>query len=246
MENLQNLSLQSISNMMAELGTLIDPNAEISVPEKIAEAAFEALRRTNEIETTTLIVRGLIIRKIRRHNLWSYLPNSYNTIEDAIEAETGLSRTQQSIAENLAEVVVPYLQQKYDNPMEILGQIPRSNIAEVMPVLRTLLTGEKSKSERVNRKARELAQEFGDPLAAADFVLETASQLPTAELRSMLRGETEPIQAIVYTRDEQTYLLARLTPDQVEALYRLSLFSITPLVDVDPQQIKIVRELINE
>lgn len=211
-------------------------------PERLAQAAIEAIKRTNEIETTALIARGHLISMIKRRNLWEYLPNRYNSAEEAIEAETGLSRTQQSIAETLASVLLPYASER--GMLERITQIPKSNLAEILPVARTLITGEASKSKRVNEKATELMHEFGDPDTALEHVLSLAETLPTAELRRSLQRDTDPIQFVLYVNGDRMFLLAEVDEPQVECLRRMSFVEMTTVVNEPPNRLPILKSIL--
>src|SRR5512141_2736311 len=78
--------------------------------ERAAIVEVEALKLTNGIDLTALLLRGRILAKIRTQNLLNVHPEHYVSLADMASANAlGISSTELSNTDALCNVIFPYL-----------------------------------------------------------------------------------------------------------------------------------------
>ena len=201
---------------------------EYTGPEIMAMKMFEELRLIGGMDLAALVMRGSRIKQIREMNLAYVHPAKYASMEEAIETEAKISRTQQSVITNLYEHVLPYVQQKLGiSPEQFWEEISPSNASDVVPHLRQLTTGEPSKSEGVRNYVDKLLEETGGNIPVAVETILERSKGTNKELRRELRGDgTPPVLASIYYKQDSNgkiigmFMLAEVTEDQVTMMRR--------------------------
>lgn len=222
-----------------------------TVPEALAMVTFRMLEETNGLDLATIILRGKLMRDIEVNGRHEYMPGAFATVEEAIEAKGHLSRTQQSIIRGLRDVVFPYVQDKLGMSIpEFWSQVGKSNAQEIIPHLKSLITGEKSKSEKVNKAVAALLEEVGDgdeeetKQAAIEQLLE-AAQLTNNQLRAKLDpSHTPSIPLTIMRYNGSIIMLAEVSDDQLDMLMRVAGTKIDPVWTKDsPDRIPLLRKL---
>lgn len=192
----------------------------------------EALRQTNGLELATVLIRGEIIDTIVGSNLTTQHPNQYESLRD-MARDQGISHSELSKTQVLCGVVFPYLRDILNvNVTEMWEQIGKSKFTDMLPYLRVLMTGEDSNSTQVNDTVVLLREEFlrarvtageTEPMSEEAVnqvlvvqLLQEGALLPTRRLRERLRPErTPPIETVYLRHGDVTYVMARLSVDQV-------------------------------
>jgi hypothetical protein len=200
-------------------------------PQKMAMLAFEKLRLTSGIELTTMLLRGKFLETIEKHHLYAEMPgNEGGDMEAAVEDYANLSRTQQSVIMNLYRIVLPYIQDELGRDInEFWESSKKSNLYDALPFLRAVITGERSKSKKVNDVVEKLHIEFmqagykdldARKRAIVEHILDQTT-LTNDEMTKVLQGgEEELFNAIVLRRNGTAYLIMELDHDQLERMQR--------------------------
>jgi hypothetical protein len=200
--------------------------------EQNAIVLTEALRLVRSLDLTAIMLRDKMLKEIEDTGAWSEHPERFQGLQ-ALAQYVGLSITQLSYEGTVCRVVFPYFATLGITPVEIFDRISRSNLNEIVPVLRIMITGEQSARPATN----EAATRFLDNAAAS---LRTAGENPTpndirdqavqdlfengatmtqqAIRRHIRPSRTAPMDPVVITRGGRRYVIAAMDEDQYEAL----------------------------
>lgn len=191
-------SLQSLQDTLMEAArqsidaAIGDGLAEYTDLNRRAMYVTEALRLTSGLDLSTVLMRGALIKQIEDENLVGVHPNGYANLT-ALARDAGIASVSElSNIRDLCEVVFPFIQ-------NILGwdlkdtweKVGKSNFRELVPALRSMITGEDADHESV----RQAVAQMLDSSAAEMIINEEATQdtLDDSEVRrnaieSLLRG----------------------------------------------------------
>jgi len=125
---------------------------------------------------------GIILAQIARDELWRFHPAGYESLEDFLN---GIGVTPSIASHVIAweETVFDFIEEVGYNPTEIL-HVNMTNLKLITPHLRSLATGEESKSKRVREEVSGLLKRFdGDRKEAGKYLLEQAMTHPNRALR---------------------------------------------------------------
>jgi hypothetical protein len=233
-----------------------------SGPELLSMIQFEKLRMANDLDLASVLIKGKILKDIEDKNLWSVHPEHFSSLEDAARYYK-ISKSMLSNVRDWYNHIFPYLQEKMGMSIpEIWEEIGVSNFREITPVLKSLITGERSKALSVNSSVEHIledieatAQAAGQDLdengkkeMAVEWALDAATRT-NDELRKAIRPERTPnILAALMQRNGTTYLLAELTEDQVIMLRRIAGshfdFAYVDLEQDPPHRVPLVKQLL--
>lgn len=209
--------------------------------ERRAMIAAEALRLTSGMDLAAILTRGEIIAQIQREGLISVHPNGYADLT-ALAREQGISVGELSDTRALCEIIFPYITNVLGRSLaEIWAEIGKSSMRELVPALRSLITGEEAAHGSVrtavetllNNAAAELITEGvpQDELEVDDVrmravigLLQQGATLPTRELRRTVRPtRTPPVQSTTMSvAEEEWFTVLHITSqDQYDMLMRL-------------------------
>lgn len=221
------------------LGT-IGPQDGYTDTERMAMIALEELRLVRGFDLYAITRRGELIRDIEERGLWSRHPNGFASMEEAAAAQ-GISKSEYSNIRDMTQVIFPYMRDTMGLTIAVVFEnINKSNMRELVPVLKALITGEAPASgstrEAVNAAMRDAedgliqvanANGEGTPSRervrnqAVSDLLTAGEQMNNRDLRARLRPSRTPaISPAVVRRGDQIYFTALLTEDQLTALTR--------------------------
>lgn len=225
-------------------------NEAYTTPQKMAILKFHMLNLTGDLDLPPLMVRGKILEEIHNMKLWSQLPGSYSTEEEAIEAEANMSRTEAIRTRDLYTVVFPFVQNKMglSIPEFWASARSKSNIFDLVPLMKVAITGELSRSEGVNEAVKRIKEEVGDDTEKmVDHMIDLAGTVSNRNLRDVIRP-TDKIAAVLARRNGTTYMLAELTNDEADRIRNMKGFEVSEvsLEEYEVKQIPVARRLIGE
>ena len=217
-------------------------------PQKVAMIQFKMLEEASGLDLPPLLVKGRILDDIHRMSLWTQLPGEFQSEEEAVEAVGKLSRSEQSNIKDLHGVIFPFVK-KYLSMSEAefwMAARNKSNIREVVPYMKAVITGELSNRDSVNEAVQRLQESAGSD--KADIVVEHIIELASAETNKSLRQYLRPvvpIQAALLRRNGTSYFIAEVDTDDTQRLLSSTMFVIdhVNLEEYTPQQVPMVRRL---
>lgn len=220
-------------NVQAFLENIHDNN-NFTITEKQALVKLEQLKLIGDLTLAEILLRGQVIAEIEAQGLWNAHPMGFSSMEEAAAAQ-GISQSEYSNIRDLNEIIFPYLTQHDYNIADLWESIGKSKFRELIPLLKRAITGEESRSQRVEAIfENELddiyasAQANGEQVTeeeARDILIDQlvqAGQLPVRELRQRMRPEPRPtLQGFrLPFRDDHTILMVVMGPNQQEVINR--------------------------
>ena len=212
---------QSIESVARQAVNDIIGDDEYTETEIEAMVVGKKMELTNVLDLAAILFRGKFIGDIESGNLVMYHPGQYRNLEEMAE-DNGVSKTELSKSINLVQIIFPrLLELGYDIPT-VWANIGKSNLGEMVPVLRQLITGEESSSERVRNAVGNMlndvaasAQVANEELTeeeitnrAIQAIVRDGQELSFRELRAQINGNEETPEP----EDGQT-----ATPDTTQA-----------------------------
>ncbi len=262
---LQRAAEQNVREQAGDGYTQVEMRAMVTV---------EQLKLVNGLDLAAILLRGKLIRQIEEEALWTVHPGHYITF-DQMAREQGISASELSNVKDLCTVIFPYFEDVLGVPVaRVFENIGKSNMRELVPVLKAIITGQPSASASVNRSvdrilddivATELAAGHELPegedgqyflrRAAVEQLVE-AGQLTNTQLRARIRPErTAALEPYVVNRGSRRLVLMEVDEDQYTLLNRrLNGYMDVVTVDLpqDPTQrqreavrIPVIREVLN-
>jgi len=201
--------------------------------EKMAMVEFEMLSLTRHYDLMSIAIRSEILQRIDNKNLWSVLPGNYNSLEEAIQEKGHISKSEYSNIVDLTNIVFPFVRDVLKRSVvEFWDSYGKSNIREIIPYLKAIITKASSSSNRVNSLVETIYEEVDGYLpdnvdavsrtVAAVNLLLSKAEGTNRTLRQELRAEnTPPITAYTYNNGKY-YITASMDEDQWLLLQRLS------------------------
>jgi hypothetical protein len=208
--------------------------------ERRAMIAAEALRLTHGFDLTAIITRGQIIRQIEEEGLTSVHPNGFADLT-ALAREQGISVSELSDTRALCDVIFPYITNVLGRSIaEVWAEIGKSSMRELVPALRSIITGEDASHNTVREAVTTLLNNAAAELMAGgiqqdeltvdevrrnavEFLLTQGATLPTRELRRTVRPtRTPPVDAAtLITGEAEWHVVIQITSqDQYDMIMR--------------------------
>lgn len=215
----------------------------LSGPNAMAVLEFEKLLLTKEQDLLTIMYRGERLAQIEKFTLWAHHPEGFNSLEEAAQVKAGLSKSQISNIKDLYTIVFPYVESLGMSIVEFWSNVNQSNLREIIPYLKVLITGELSKRQSVNDAVDVIRDDVlalvGDnqtkdelDMMVFDRIIDLAANTTNAGLREALRpSDHTPIPAILTTRNGHNYLVAQMDDSERERLIATN-NSKRPLFDI--------------
>lgn len=221
-----------VLNMEQELRTLAVDTIANSVgsysPEEVAAIVeFEILHGATDQELVPMMVKIRSLLKIEKLGLYSVLPGGYNSLKEAAMAYARISTSEFSNLMDWGKIIFPYITEIMGISIsEFWAEFSPSNVREITPYAKAIITGEQSKSNGVNNAIAKLFEEINaDPNSdigkqqAVETLLGTARGASTENLRKSLRPDrTPPIDILLLRRNGNSYIVAELSEDQTQML----------------------------
>jgi hypothetical protein len=237
----EQIARQRISDMLES-----DAYTEL---EKAAMIAFEMLKLTNTVEVANNFTRALLLHNIEKFGLWSEHPEKFTDFYEAVK-RFGMSKSQASDLLAWFRIVLPYLEENFGmTPAEVLEQYGISSLRSITPVLKSLITGEQSKSKAVNEKVGlvlgNVPEESDDPTRDAVLWTLGIAEGTVSSIRKSLRVEkTDALAVLVFEDDRGKVALMEMTEDQWQLFFRKMEDTIDPIPGYDAKNNPIVRRLL--
>lgn len=221
-----------------------DPSA-YSALERRAMIAAEALRLTNGMDLAAILTRGDIIAQIERENLSGVHPNGYADLT-ALAREQGISVSELSDTRALCEVIFPYITNVLERSLaEVWTSVGKSSMRELVPALRSLITGEDAAHNSVRTAVATMLDNAATQLisdgviaqgdtgeeaesavrrSAVESLLTAGATMPTRELRRQVRPtRTPPVDASwLQTAENRWYAVLKIeNREQYDTIMRI-------------------------
>ena len=244
----QSMSL-ALSNMTQQLFAYAEENINMSIGdsqgwsdmERRAMIAAEALRLTHGFDLTAIITRGDIMRQIEVEGLATVHPNGYADLT-ALAKEQGISVGELSDTRALCDTIFPYVTNVLGRPLaEFWSEVGKSKLRELVPALRSLITGEEADHASVrtavenilNNAAADLITNHEIPQDqlqedqvrrhAVESLLSDSATMTTRELRQRVRPTRTPAMngSTLQVDDNEWFAIVHITSrEQYELLMR--------------------------
>jgi hypothetical protein len=232
-------SLMGIEGALAaaahrNVATQLGDTADYTQMEMRSMETIEELKLVNGMDLAAILLRGQLLRRIEDEALWTFHPNQYTTLE-AMAREQGISVSELSNVRDLCFVIFPYMEQTLGlNVAQTFENIGKSNMRELVPVLKAVITGEIARGSvqaSVDHFLDEAAvNEVTDAAAhnrpadrtpenlrrhAAENLINRGETMPNVVLRGELRPErTANIEPTIVRSQGRRIVLATMTDDQ--------------------------------
>jgi len=202
--------------------------------ERQAFILVEELKLINGVDLAAVLMRGKLIRQIEEGAIWTIHPGQYSSREELIR-DQGISFSEYSNIKDLTMTIFPWMEEHGLSIAETWEQIGKSNFREMVPVLRTLITGEPSSARTINQAAERLmddvvatANASGQQLTeeqirttAVTNLLEAGGRMNNRQLRETIRPERTPsIELFSYNTNGERLIMARVSEEQWNLLQR--------------------------
>lgn len=242
-EQFERAAQQNVQTYLESVGQ----GQDFTITEKRALVKLEQLKLIGDLTLAEILLRGQVIAEIEAQGLWNTHPMGFSSMEEAAEAQ-GISQSEYSNIRDLNEIIFPYLTDAGYNIADLWESIGKSKFRELIPVLKRAITGEQSRSRRVEAIFEQAmddihasAQTNGETITediARDILINQlidAGQLPVRELRQRMRPERNPnLQGYQLPyQDNRTILMVVVDSDQQELISnrlqgRLEIIEVSP------------------
>jgi hypothetical protein len=241
---LVNLREQIEAAARSNLDTVLAQGEEYTETEQMAMLRVEQLRQVNGLDLAAVLLRAEYLREIQNNNLITRHPAGYASLGE-MARDQGISLAELSQTLDLANVVFPYVENTLHVPIPVLWeQIGKSNMRELVPVLKAIITGEDAGAASVNQATERIIDDLvatmrsagqiddGEDVeermpeirqAAVTQLLQDGAHLTNRELRQRIRPERTPsveVTTITPAGQENVVIVAQMTPEQWELFMR--------------------------
>ena len=153
----------SLSTTFMGLQNAIEATAQRNVDQATAGESYTAIERrsmliceelhlVNGMDLAAVVLRGNLIRQIRDEALYSVHPEGFQNIEQ-MAASIGISQSELSNIIDLTDTIFPYLTETLHMNIALVWEdIGKSNMREMVPVLKGIITGQDPNSRTVSER----------------------------------------------------------------------------------------------
>jgi len=207
--------------------------------EKRAMSAIEELKLINGMDLAAILMRGEIIKQIRDEALFSWHPGHYGTMEEMAQ-DQGIGKSELSNVCDLCFIIFPFMEDElHMNVADTFERIGKSNMRELVPVMKAIITGNVTTAVQVAVDAqlndvaatvRVTAEGAGiEPdlstenlrRLAIDNLITNGQQMTNRDLRETIRPtRTAQPDAITINSGGRRFLIAEMTDEQMVAFGR--------------------------
>jgi len=214
---------------VTSLQEVLDQDAGYSEAEKEAMIVVEELRLVNGLDLAAVLLRVKFVRLIQQRNMVANHPGGYQSLQELARAQ-GISMTELSHDLDLVGVIFPYIQDTLGIPVaQLWEQMGRSNFKELIPVVKSIITGEPSPTASVQQAAERILDDVAATARSAGMemddegmrreaiaqLLNDGTHLTNRELRTHIRPTRTPnINASLLTVNGRKVLIADMDEDQ--------------------------------
>lgn len=237
--NALSTSLMGIENALATAAranviTAVGDTDGYTAMEIRSMETIEQLKLVNGMDLAAMLLRGKLLRQIEDEALYTVHPNQYATLQD-MAREQGISMSELSNVRDLCFVIFPYMEDVLGmNVATTFENIGKSNMRELVPVMKALITGEETRGtvgvavERLmndaaaTAQAQALSEGLDEEIPedeirrqAVSNVITAGEQMTNRELRHTIRRDRTPsVDTTIINNGERRYILASMTEEQ--------------------------------
>jgi hypothetical protein len=222
--------------------------------ETMAMLKIEELRLVNGLDLAAVLLRAEYLQEIENNNLITRHPAGYASLGEMAQ-DQGISLAELSQTLDLANVIFPYVRDVIGIAIpQLWEQIGKSNMRELVPVLKRIITGEEAGAATVNTAADIFLEDVIATFRAADDeraddgeavqreaveqLLLHGATLTNRHLRERIRPERTPvIEVTTITDNNDVIVLAAMDTDQWTMFMRKMGASVDPLPFIAPRNI---------
>lgn len=202
-DSLEKSAAQAIAEQFQAEGFDIE---EYSAVEQRAMLYGEMLNQTQALDFGNVMIRGRIIDTIEAESLHAAHPGQFSNLEE-MAAEAGLSVSEYHNIRDLTRIIFPWVQEHLGMmPEQVWNEVGKSNLRELTPVLKRIITGEESRPSVENAYER-LMEDMQATLFAAG-----ETDLPEAQIHQRLVGQLIEDGAIMTNNDLRQTIRPERTP----------------------------------
>lgn len=222
----------------ANLNAVLQEGGDYTETEQMAMLQIEQLRQVNGLDLAAVLLRAEYLNVIEANNLITRHPAGYANMRE-MARDQGISEAELSQTMDLANVVFPYAKDVLGwDIAQMWEEIGKSNMRELVPVLKGIITGEPANAQSVNNSVERILDDVAATFLAAgetemaenedevrrsavEGLLQDGTLLTNRELRRQLRPDRTP-SALVSTIEvgNDVVIAAKLTPEQWEVFMR--------------------------
>lgn len=203
------------SGTLAGIHTLIEDAARDQVMEQVNQAggiqnfseiniqsmmAVEAFRQVSGLDLTAVLLRAHYLRIIQTRNLLVNHPAQYSNLNE-MAAQNGCSVSDMLATLDMVNILFPYVERELGLPVhELWSALGKSKIKEMLPVLKSLITGDESDTATTRNAVERL---INDQFAGF------ANDPDLADAMALLRDENTPEADRLAVHDRLTAIARR-------------------------------------
>ena len=121
--------------------------------------AVEAFRQVSGLDLTAVLLRAHYLRTIQEQNLLVNHPAQFGSLSE-MAAQNGCSVTDMLATLDMVNIVFPFIQNDLEIPVyEFWATLGKSKIKEMLPVLKSLITGQQSDTTSTRAAVERLIDE---------------------------------------------------------------------------------------
>jgi hypothetical protein len=207
-----------------------------SGPQLLAMKEFTKLQLMNSFDLAGVVLRGRILETIEQYNLWNEHPEQFRTLEEAAQAYN-ISVSMLCDIRTMYKYVFPKLAELEIDIPGTWNEVGLSNMRELNPILKALITGEEPEKKSVKEKVNKLLDDVkataaasGQDLTDEELVNEAITHALTlgrdsnAGLRKSLTmtKDRELILTAVLRKNGTRYVVSEVDEDQYSLLLNVA------------------------
>lgn len=196
----------------------------------------EMLNLSKGLDFAAIMIRGRLFDEIEQEGLVAAHPGGFGNIQE-FAVDQGISTSEMSQTLDMYRIIFPWVEETLEvTAMRVFEQVGKSNMRELVPILKRFITGEDADAASVNTAHDRLIEDHvatllaagqarpGDDTIRADIVrmlLEDGAQLTNAEVRRRVRPDrTVSINANIITVGGRTVIIAEVDDTQEQLVAR--------------------------
>jgi len=229
----QSLEKSAAMNVAAAAGN----NDDYSAIEIRALVRAEMLNLSKGLDFAAIITKGRIVDEIQQEGLFTVHPAGYHTLEE-LAVDQGISVSELSQIMDLTRTIFPWIVMHLGrSAAQVFEAVGKSNMRELVPVLKRLITGETTGVGTVEEAVRRILDDMAATMraagqtptpeaittAAVEELLDVGTHLTNREVRRRIRPDaTPPIEVVIMRgrNTEHAYLIAKVTDVQEQMVAR--------------------------
>lgn len=141
---------------------------QLTTLQKDAMIQVEAFRQVGSVDLTAMCMRVHYLRTIQQRNLLAAHPAQYRNLNE-MAADNGVSVTELLASLDLVNIIFPYIQNVLGiDVWDLWQQVGKSKLKEMIPVLKSIITGEQADTETTRNSVNTILENVGAGMEVAD------------------------------------------------------------------------------